>query len=222
MPGITYPDESDEYRTARDELLAAEAELRRHVEEVAARRRALPPGGVVPEDYAFTELVDGKPVTTRLSELFGAQDTLFLYSFMYGPEMETACPSCTSMLDGLDGQVRHIDQSIATAVVAKHDIDTIHAHARDRGWSDLRLVSSAGTTYNADYHGEVEGGQMTMANVFTRDGDEVRHFWGSELVFAPSEDGQEPRHADAFWPLWNVLDLTPGGRGEFHPALRYD
>ncbi len=160
----------------------------------------------------------------RLSELFGDKDTLFAYSFMYGPEMKAACPSCTSILDSLDGEAPHITQRIALAVIAKSPIARIMAHARDRGWRRLRLVSSSDNTYNRDYRGESPSGNQTPAlNIFTRRNGEVRHFTNTELMFAPSDPGEEPRHVDMIWPLWNAFDQTPEGRGtDWNPQLRYD
>ncbi len=223
MGTISYPNESSEYRAARDDLLKSEIELRAHIERVAAQRRELPRGGALKEDYEFVELVDGEKRRTRFTELFGdGRDALFLYGFMYSPDMDAACPMCTALIDGLNGQAIHLAQRISVALVAKHEIEEIHRHAEDRGWSQLRLLSSAGNTYNADYHGEQDGDQRTNANVFVRDGDEVRHFWGAELSFEPMMEGGNMRHLDLIWPLWNVLDMTPEGRGQWYPQLSYD
>src|SRR5258707_9938193 len=112
-----FPNESPAYRVARDRLLESEMALRRQIEAVAAERRALPPGGLVKEDYVFEEEGDARPV--RLSELFGEKDVLMLYSFMYGPAMERACPSCTAIADALDGEMKHIKQKVAIAVFAR-------------------------------------------------------------------------------------------------------
>ena len=177
MAGIHFPNESEEYRLARRELLAAEAELRAHVEEVARQRRQLPEGGELKEDYIFEELVDGEVKETAFSQLFGeGRNTLLIYSFMYAPDMDAACPMCTALLDGLDGQIPHINQHISTAVVAKHDTRTIHDHAKERGWRNFRLLSSAKNTYNVDYYGEIDGRQTTTANVFAQDHGAIRHF----------------------------------------------
>ena len=217
-----FPNETPDYRAARDHLLAAEVALRRQTEAVAAQRRALPLGGPPPEDYVFHEGEDARPV--RLSELFGDQRTLVLYSYMYGPEMERPCPSCTSMLDSLERAARHIGRRVSLAVVAKSPIQRLLALGRERGWTHLRLLSSAGTRYNADYHGETDtGAQTPMLNVFVRDdAGHVRHAYATELMFGPREPGQDPRHVDAIWPLWAALDLTPEGRGDFYPRLTYD
>ncbi len=226
---VRFPGESAAYRAARDELLGAEMDLRRRLEAVAAMRRRLPPGGVVPQDYRFeeggAELDDVDTVRgVRLTELFRPRKgSLVVYSFMYGPEMAAACPSCTSILDGLDGVVLHVTQRVNLAVVAKSPIERIRAHARERGWTRLRLLSSARNTYNRDYHGETSDGQQIPAlNVFVRRSGKIHHTYSTELLYAPSEDGQDPRHVDSIWPLWNLFDLTPEGRGDWNPKLSYD
>ena len=220
MVEMHFPGESAEYRTARERLLQSEIALRRQTEAVAAERRALPPGGVVPQDYVFHEGADGRAVT--LSELFGDKSVLLLYSYMYGPAMARPCPSCTSMLDGLDGQVEALSQRVAVAVAAQSPIARIRDFAAERGWRHMRLVSAAGTTYQRDYKGEDEkGGQWPILNVFEKTDGVVRHVWASEMAFAPRDDDQDPRHIDMVWPLWNFLDLTPEGRGDFRPSLTY-
>jgi predicted dithiol-disulfide oxidoreductase (DUF899 family) len=240
-PDVRFPGESEEYRRERNRLLEAEIELRRAIERVAAQRRDLPPGGVVPEDYVFERAGGGGEV--RFSELFeSGMDTLVVYSFMFprysgdtrpGPEAgataqlpleETPCASCTSILDSLDGAARHLTQRVNLAVVAKSDPERIGDFARERGWRHLQLLSSRKNTYNRDYHAESpDFGQLPILNVFVRDGDGFRHSWATELMFAPREEGEDPRHVDAIWPVWHVLDMTPEGRGTDtrFPALRY-
>ena len=220
MSGITFPNESPEYRRARNEVLAAEMELRRQTERVAAKRRALPPGGKVKTDYVFRELgADGSVRDVPLSRIFADdRDTLFVYSWMFGPDRDAPCPMCSSILDALDGNAPHIARRIDLAVVAKAPIERMVAFARTRGWRHLRLLSSSGNSFNADYHGEDgDGNQMPMANVFVRRDGVIRHFWGSELLYAQREG--DPRHMDPGWPLWNVLDATPAGRGDWYPSL---
>jgi predicted dithiol-disulfide oxidoreductase (DUF899 family) len=241
---VTYPGESAEYRAARNELLGQEIELRRQMEAVAAARRELPPGGEVPEDYVFRgEAPDGKPADVRLSDLFApGRDSLAIYSFMFprdpeddapGPvrEKETAklplaegpCPTCVSLLDQFDGMVEHASQHVNFAVVAKTSLDRLETWKRERGWSRLRLLSSAGNSYNRDYLAETpEGAQRPMLNVFHRDGDTIRHFWGSELFYAPWDPDQDPRHVGTLEPLWNLFDLTPEGRPNWYEQLNYD
>jgi predicted dithiol-disulfide oxidoreductase (DUF899 family) len=241
-PAVQFPGESSEYRRARNRLLEAETELRRAIERVAAQRRALPPGGAVPDDYVFEEAA-GSGGTVTFSQLFApGKDTLVIYSFMFPrwsgdtrpgpaegetarlPLAETPCPSCTSILDSLDGAAFHLAQQLSLAVVAKSDPARIRTFAQERGWRHLRLLSSRNNSYNRDYHAETaDGEQAPVLNVFARDGDGFRHRWATELMFAPREEGEDPRHVDSIWPVWNVLDMTPGGRGNDpgFPALRY-
>jgi predicted dithiol-disulfide oxidoreductase (DUF899 family) len=225
------PGESDEYRRARDQLLKAEIELRRQEEAVAAQRRKLPLGGAVPEDYVFEEwdAAANAPRAVRMSELFAdGKDTLFLYTFMFIPgparrPLEQGCPSCTSIIDAMDGAARQITQRINFAVSAKAPIAQFHAHAQARGWRHARLLSSAGNTFNHDYWAEEpDGAQNPLANVFVRRGGKIHHSWTSELYHVPSDSGQDMRHVDFMWPLWATLDRTPDGRGaEWRPELPY-
>jgi predicted dithiol-disulfide oxidoreductase (DUF899 family) len=221
---VRFPGESQSYRAARDELLDLEIELRRNIESVAAKRRSLPLGGKVTEDYAFDRLSGDTTEQVRLSDLFSEdKDTLILYSFMYGPKMKQPCVSCTSILDALDGEAPHVMQRINLAVVAKSPIARIMEFTTGRGWRNLRLLSSAGNTYNHDYHAEsADGDQWPALNVFVRRDGAIHHFYNTELLYAPFESGQDGRHVDTIWPLWNLFDLTPEGRGEkWHPRLSY-
>lgn len=151
---MRFPNESTKYRNFRNRLLKEELALRSAIEKVAAARRKLPPGGEVPQDYVF----EGESGKVRLSQLFERGNTLVAYSFMYGPKMAHACPMCTSFLDGLDGNTQHIAQRTNLVVIAKSPIERIVEYARGRGWRNLRLLSSAGNTYNRDYRGEDERG----------------------------------------------------------------
>jgi predicted dithiol-disulfide oxidoreductase (DUF899 family) len=231
--GIAFPGESSDYRAARDRLLEKEIELRRAMEAVAAARRDLPPGGPIPQDYVFQGAdADGAPTDVRLSELFAPdKDSLAIYSFMFprdrsderpGPDAgqsallplaEGPCPSCVALLDQLDGAAEHAGQHLNVAVVAKAPLQRILAFAAERGWRRLRLLSSAANPYNRDYLAETpEGAQRPMLTVFHRDGDVIRHFWSSELFYAPRDSGQDPRHVGTLEPVWNLFDLTPEGR----------
>lgn len=238
MDHIHYPNESDEYRAARNALLDEEIALRAHIEAVAAKRRALPPGGAIPQDYVFERIgKNAMPEAVKLSELFGPHDTLILYSFMYGSERELPCPGCTHLLDQIDGAARHIGRRVALHIVAKSPIARLAAWAHERGWEHLSLISTAGNTYDADYFGDTskfpqsmrearnladgENWDETIFNVFRKTGGTIHHFWGSEMAFAPSEPGQHHRAGDLVDPLWNLLDMTPDGRGDFFPKVKY-
>jgi predicted dithiol-disulfide oxidoreductase (DUF899 family) len=220
---MNWPNESPDYRAARDELLEAELALRRQEEAVAVQRRALPLGGEVPEDYVF----DGVDGPVRMSELFGDKDTLYLYNFMYRPGeqglvLEGPCPACTSIIDGVDGTARHLAQAMAFAVVAKVPIERFRAWGDERGWRFARLLSSANNSYNRDYLAEGENEmQRPVASVFVKRDGAIRHFWSSELMSAPADPGQQPRHVDYKWPFWTMQDRTPGGRGDSEPKLEY-
>jgi predicted dithiol-disulfide oxidoreductase (DUF899 family) len=183
------------------------------MEAVAVARRRLPPGGVVPEDYVFqTQGPSGDPAEVRLSELFApGKDSLVIYSMMFprdpdderpGPQggqtallplAEGPCPSCTALLDQLDGAAEHVSQRVNLAVAGKASPERILTFARERGWRHLRLLSSAGTTYNRDYLAETaEGDQQPMLNVFHRDGETIRHFWAQNFSMHQPTLGKSP------------------------------
>lgn len=225
----SFPGEPESYRQARDALLAAEMDLRRQMESVAALRRKLPAGGKLKEDYVFEEgardLSDLETVTqTRFSGLFApGKNSLIVYSFMYAPDAEYPCPMCTAMLDSLNGSAPHVQDRVNLAVAAKAPIQQIRSWAAKRGWNNLRLLSSGRNTYNADYFAETAAGaQLPAINVFRKTDDGILHFYNAEMLYAPSEPGQNPRHVDLIWPLWNLFDLTPDGRGtDWFPRFSY-
>jgi predicted dithiol-disulfide oxidoreductase (DUF899 family) len=226
---VRFPGEGLSYRAARNTLLKAEIDLRRKIESVAALRRRLPQGGAVPEDYEFEEgAADPADTQTvrrvKMSELFQRDASLVVYSYMVGPTMAKPCPMCTCMLDSLDGAAPHAGQRINLVVVAKSPIQRIRAIARERGWRNLRLLSSAGNTYNRDYHGEdTKGSQLPALNVFRRRGGKIFHAYCTELLFTATDPRQNARHVDAIWPLWNLFDTTQEGRGtDWYPKLAYE
>jgi predicted dithiol-disulfide oxidoreductase (DUF899 family) len=239
----SFPGESPEYRTARDALLEREIGLRREMEAVATARRALPPGGVVPEDYVFEGAGrDGEPAEIRMSELFSpGTDSLVIYNFMFprssqdtrpGPESgrtaalrlaQGPCPSCTALLDQLEAVMLHSEPLLDFYAVAGAPLEHVLTFARERGWRRLRVLSAAGNSFKRDYHGETEdGSQMPMLNVFERQGGVIRHFWSSELMFAPTDGDQDPRHVGTIEPLWNLIDMTrEGRRQDWNEQLSY-
>jgi predicted dithiol-disulfide oxidoreductase (DUF899 family) len=218
--------ESPEYLAAREELRKAEIELMQQRERVAELRRALPPGAII-EDYEFVEgpvsLDDGDEPTrkTRLSELFTAPDrALVIYHFMFGKRQTKPCPMCTAWIDGYNGVAHHLAQNVDFAIVAAADPAILRAYARDREWNRLRLLSAGDSTFKYDLGSEDrEGGQDSTLSVFTREGDgTLRHFYSVHPRLA--HDIKE-RGIDAMTPIWNVLDLTPQGRGTFYASLDY-
>ena len=242
--GVTFPNEKPDYRSARTALLEREVALRREMESVAAELRALPPGGEVSEDYSFDcKGADGALSTVRLSELFRGGDTLMLYHYMFPrhaqdnrpgptagamaqvPLAEGPCPSCTALIDMWEGTVPHFEGLGGNlAVVAKAPIERVAAFARDKGWKHIRLLSAANNTFKRDYHGEdAEGQQVPIMTVFKRWPDGViRLHWASELLFEPSDPGQDMRHLGTVEPLWTLFDLTPGGRPNADEQIEYD
>jgi predicted dithiol-disulfide oxidoreductase (DUF899 family) len=212
-----FPNESPEYRQARNGLLAAEIELRRHIEQIAALRRALPAGGAVPEDYGF----EGPDGAVRMSHLFGDKNTLVLYSMMFGPQREKACPMCTAMLTSWEGTARNLREQVSIAVTARSPIERLLAFKKERGWQNLPIYSDTKGDYTRAYV-DTDDGDMPALNIFTRSGGTIRHFWSGEMSGEMADPGQDPRGAPDLDPLWTILDLTPGGRGtSWYPMLEY-
>jgi len=240
---LDFPGETADYRAARNRLLEQEIALRRLMETVAAARRALPPGGLIPQDYSFAAMgADGTRSQVKLSELFGQRkDSLIVYHMMFprhrnddrpkaarGPTAslpleEGPCPSCVAFLDQLDGMVPHLEQMANFVVIAKAPIDRLTAFAKDRGWRHLKLLSSASNRFKNDYGAEdAEGQQQPMCSVFHRTREGIRHFWSSEMLYAPADPGQDPRHMGTVEPLWTMMDLTREGRHDWHEQLQYE
>lgn len=218
------PNESEQYRLLRNELLKEEIDLRAQAERVAAMRRELPPGGIIKEDYEFEMIAEnGDNLKVRLSELFGSKKSLIIYSFMYGPEAKNPCPMCTSIIGALSSNVTDIEQNASIVVVAKSDIRRIAAFAEQRNWHAVKLASSQYNSYNIDYYAEDEqGNQWPICNVFVKRDNEIYHSYATELLHVKPEEGMNARHVDFMWPLYNYLDITPEGRGDWYPKLAYD
>jgi len=216
---VRFPNESAEYRAARTALLAEEIRLRRHLEAVAAQRRQLPPGGEVTGDYRFR----GPDGETDFAGLFGDKQTLAIYSFMFGPQRERPCPMCTALLGPLDGNAADIGQKISLAVVARSPLERIQAFGHERGWRNLRLHQDLNDEYSKAYFGLLpDGSEVPAFNVFTRRDGVIRHFWSGEMTSDSADTGQDPRGAPDLSPLWNILDMTPEGRGtDWYPKLEY-
>jgi predicted dithiol-disulfide oxidoreductase (DUF899 family) len=226
MKYTRLPNESAEYLARREELRKAEIDLMQHQERVAELRRALPQGAPV-SDYVFLEgpadLDAGdQPVReVRLSELFSAADRpLVVYQFMYGKLQTSPCEMCTMWIDGYNGITQHLAENVDFVIVAAADPKTLRAHARNRGWEHLRLLSAGSSTFKYDMGSEnEEGNQDSTMSVFTKDPDgRVRHFYTAHPRM--SEDIDQ-RGLDLLSPVWNILDLTPQGRDDWYPKLSY-
>jgi predicted dithiol-disulfide oxidoreductase (DUF899 family) len=218
---VRFPNESPEYRRAREALLAEEIELRRHIERVAEQRRALPPGGEVKKNYRFQGEA-GDP-SCSLADLFGDKQTLVVYNYMFGPQRERPCPMCTSLLSAWDGEARDVDQRISLVVVARSPIERLSAFKKERGWRSLRLYSDLTDEFSRDFHAITpEGGDDAAFSVFSRRDGTIRHFWSGEMGFDSADPGQDPRGAPDLMPIWTILDATPEGRGtHWYPKLDY-
>jgi predicted dithiol-disulfide oxidoreductase (DUF899 family) len=204
-----YPNESKAYRDARDALLKDEQELIDKTKAVAAKRRKLPDGGQLKEDYVFQWANEGKlGQRVKLSELFGGKDTLLLYSFMFGPNWDKPCPSCTSLMDGFDRTWYSVAQDAAFAAIAKAPAEKINAWAKERGWSQIPLLSGYESPFQADYKCQdpaKDDMQWPVMHAFRKRDGKIFHFWGTETM---------SNHVDTVWPYWNLLDFTPEGRAD--------
>jgi predicted dithiol-disulfide oxidoreductase (DUF899 family) len=206
MSEVRYPNESREYRDARDLLSKDEQELIDKVKAVAARRRTLPLGGQLKQDYVFQWANDGKVgQSVKFSELFGDKNTLLFYSFMYGPGWDNPCPSCTSLVDGFDRTWYQVNQNAAFAAIAKAPADRINAWAKKRGWSQIPLLSGSVSTYQADYKCQKDSDEMQLPvmHVFRKRDGKIYHFWATEI---------SSNFVDTVWAYWNLMDFTPEGR----------
>jgi predicted dithiol-disulfide oxidoreductase (DUF899 family) len=220
-------DEPAEYLARREELRLAEIDLMRQRERVAELRRQLPAGAIV-EDYVFEEgpasldAGDAPVRTVRLSALFTAPDRpLVVYHLMYGKKQTKPCPMCTMWIDGWNGVAHHIARNADLAIVAAADVTELRTHARNRGWNRLRLLSCGSNTFKLDLRSEdAEGKQNSTISVFTKESDgAIRHFYTAH----PSMAGDiKERGIDLLTPVYNILDLTPRGRGNWYASLDYD
>jgi predicted dithiol-disulfide oxidoreductase (DUF899 family) len=215
-----FPGESAEFRKAREDLLAEEIELRRHIARVAEQRQAMPPGPVIEKDYRFK---DTNGAELGLIDLFGEHDALVTYFWMFGPQRERPCPMCTNLLGAVNGNAADIKQRVALKILGRSPIARQIAFAVERGWRDLDFVQTLGDDYARDLGVLLpDGAEYPALTVYKRDGDKVRLFWNGGMTGEMSDPGQDPRGAPDIASLWTILDLTPGGRGkDWYPKLSY-
>jgi predicted dithiol-disulfide oxidoreductase (DUF899 family) len=212
-----FPNESAEYRAARNALLIEEIKLRRQLEHVAAHRRGLPPGGEISQDFEFAS----ETGPARLSHLFGDKDTLMVYSMMYGPQRKSPCPSCTSFLTSWNGTAVNLRERVAIAVTARSPIERLKEYQKQRGLTNLPFFSDIAGDYTRTYV-NAEDADVPGFSVFTRHNGTIRHFYSGEMSGEMADPGQDPRGAPDLDPLWSLLDLTPEGRGtDWYPKLDY-
>ncbi|CAM3102180.1 DUF899 domain-containing protein [Sphingomonas antarctica] len=220
-----FPGESRAYGKARQELLADEVELQRHIDRVSAKRQSLPDGPLVEKNYRFKD-PNGDEV--GLVALFGDHDTLVTYFWMYGPERDRPCPMCTNLLGPLDANANDLMQRVALAVLGRSTVERQLAFAQERGWHALRFYQTLGDDYALDFGGldPKTGAEWPVMAVFKKYGSgenaEVRLFWKGEMTGEMADEGKDPRGGPDLSPLWTVLDLTPQGRGDkWYPKLAY-
>ena len=215
-----FPGASAEYEAARAALLAEEIEFRRHMTRLAEQRRALPPGPVITRTYRFR---DEEGAEVRLLDLFGDKDTLVTYFWMYGPQRARPCPMCTNWLGAVNGNAADIKQRVALRILGRSSVERQRTFAQERGWRDLNFAQTVGDDYAKDLGVLMDdGSEYPALVVFTREGEEVRLFWASEMTAEMADPGQDPRDAPDIASLWSVLDLTPQGRGTgWYPKLSY-
>jgi predicted dithiol-disulfide oxidoreductase (DUF899 family) len=217
-----FPNESAEYRAARNALLIEEIKLRRQLEHVAAHRRALPPGGEIPQDFVFAAETGPVPLSTLFgSPLFGNKDTLMIYSMMFGPQRKSPCPSCTSFLTSFNGTAVNLRERVAIAVTARSPIERLKEYKQQRGLANLPFLSDTSGDYTRTYV-NAEDADVPGFSVFTRYNGTIRHFYSSEMSGEMADPGQDPRGAPDLDPLWSMLDWAPEGRGtNWYPKLDY-
>jgi predicted dithiol-disulfide oxidoreductase (DUF899 family) len=214
-----FPGESEAYALAREVLLADEIEFRRHMTRVSEKRMALPPGPAVQRDYRFK---DENGAEVGLAELFDSHDTLITYFWMYGPQRERPCPMCSNWLGGVNGNAADLKQRLSLKILGRSSIERQKAFAAERGWRDLEFVQTVGDAYANDLHLlSVDGGESPALVVYRKDGNTVRVFYAAEMPPEAADPGQDPRTSPDIAPLWNLLDLTPDGRGQWYPKLSY-
>ena len=208
---LLMPNADDAYRQSRDRLRAAEIDLRDRVERVAAMRRSLPLGPVVP-DYGFIDLTGNR---VRLSELFtGDRPYLIVYHLMYWADDDEFCPMCSMWIDGFNGLAPHITQRANFVIASRAPLDKLAAWAEHRGWDRLRILSDDGKAFARDIDAEdAEGRPDSTVVVFAKEGDHIRHVYTAHPMLEDRERG-----IDLLCPVWHLYDLTPSGRGDWYPS----
>ncbi len=216
-----FAGESPEYADARKALLAQEIAFRRAMTRLTEQRRALPPGPVIDPEYRFK---DANGAKVGLADLFGEHATLITYFWMYGPQRERPCPMCTNWLGGVNGNASDIKQRAALKILGRSTVERQQAFAAERGWHGLDFVQTVGDDYARDLGLlNPDGTENPALVVYRRDGDDVRLFYAAEMPMDAADPDQDPRTAPDIAPLWNLLDLTPEGRGtDWYPRLSYD
>ena len=214
MNAHAMPGASEAYVAARARLLAAEADLRDHVERVAAMRRALPPGPGVFE-YEF---LDGAQ-RVRLSDLFAdGKPFLIIYHVMFWQDDQEFCPMCSMWVDGWDGIAHHLAQRANLVAASWAPPDKLEAWKKRRRWQRIRILADADGALARDSGAEdAKGEPQPTVLVFEKAAGEIRHVYTAHAQFP---DGSL-RGIDQLCPTWHILDLLPAGRGDWNAGNEY-
>ena len=207
-----------EWLVARKDLLSREKEFTRQRDALSAARRKLPMLKINKE-YVF----DGPDGKQTLADLFDGRSQLIVYHFMLGPDWEEGCKSCSYLADHFDGAIVHLaHRDVSFAVVSRAPLREIDAFKKRMGWR-FKWVSSYGNDFNFDYHVSFTKDEEAKGEVNYN--YETTEFMCDELpglsVFYKNEKGDVfhtystyARGLDMLVGTYNLLDLTPKGRGE--------
>ena len=212
-----------EWLEQRKQLLAKEKTFTKLREELSATRRALP-WALVDKDYVFKSAAGQQ----NLGELFGDSRQLLIYHFMYGPDWEAGCPSCSFVADGMDNNTAHLKQrDIRLLLVGHAPLDKLQAYGQRMDWG-LEWASSYGSDFNADFNVSFTSKALEQGQVAYN--YEVGAFPSTEApgisVFIRDDDGRiyhtystYARGLDQVIAGYNLIDLTPVGRNEAELAF---
>ncbi|MEM7170521.1 MAG: thioredoxin family protein [Pseudomonadota bacterium] len=208
----------DEWIAARKDLLAEEKNFTKLRDSLAAKRRDLP-WMLVDNDYQF----HGSDGPESLADLFADRRQLLIYHFMFGPDWEEGCPSCSFLADHFDGANYHLPQrDISLVVLSRAPLERLQAYKKRMGWR-FKWLSSLDSDFNFDYQVSFTAEQMAAENMTYNYRDTT--FPSQEApgisIFIRGDDGQVyhsyscyARGLDLLIGAYNLMDLTPLGRGE--------
>jgi predicted dithiol-disulfide oxidoreductase (DUF899 family) len=208
----------EEWLAARKELLAKEKEFTRLRDQLSQQRRELP-WAKVDKEYVF----EGPDGPETLSDLFAGRSQLIVYHFMYGPEWDEGCKSCSFMADNYDNIIVHLNQRDVTMVtISRAPLETLLAFQKRMGWH-FKWLSSASNEFNFDYHVSATPEEMDNGGMYYnyRQNDFVMEEAPGASVFYKEEAGNiyhtystYGRGLDMFLTAYHYLDLVPKGRDE--------
>ncbi|HKA14488.1 MAG TPA: thioredoxin family protein [Myxococcota bacterium] len=213
----------DEWLVARRQHLAKEKELTRQRDELARQRRDLP-WVKVEKRYEF----DGPDGKLALADLFGRRSQLVIYHFMFGPDWQEGCPSCSFVSDHIDGAVPHLAaRDVSLAMMSRAPFAKIAAFKKRMGWR-FEWVSSYGSEFNRDFHVSFTQDEMASGRVdynYTRQQFPSQEAPGLSVFYRDAAGdlfhtySAFGRGLDPLVGTYTILDLVPKGRDEDHLAF---